>query len=1636
VSSTAMSPPVDSLASELPIGSLSWENFERLCLRLARLESDVVGARLYGTAGQAQEGIDLYAPLLSAPGFYRVYQCKRVADLEPSVIKDAVKAFTEGSWASRARELVLCSSDELRTTKRVEAFEEQRLKLLNSGVALKAWAREDLSDLLRTKPEVVHDYFGQSWVERFCGPALAARTAGRLSPVDLTSLRSKLGALYQHIFAAHDPGLVTLQSGDSVSLRDRFTTPDVVERVQHGPSLETATAPGPSAPAEQRLGAQATSREPARAPKFDSARSRVPLISHLSEASAARRVIIGGPGSGKSTLLRFVALDLLSDAPREPRLAQLWGNRLPIWLPFGAWVERIERGDTNTPIAQVMRAWLGQWGFEDLLPLVENALKDRRLLLLLDGLDEWTSEDAARIALKQLAVFAEGNNVTVIATSRPDGFKALAADLKSWKTVELAPFSRDQQLELARRWYTQLAAGGTTTGLNAAVAGETAQRQALDAIAAISKLPDAHALAEVPLLLSTLLLLRVQNAALPANRFRAYEMLTQQLMLAHPKTRRAAAQAIGRPAAGLRDDELEKAYSHLAFRVHQESRSGLIAPLSAQKHLEQALVDETFGIGYSQHDASRLSRQLVDIGEAVSGVLVRRSPSELGFFHRCLQEHLASVHIASLPRAQQLAIVTEHAGTPHWREVILAFICRAQSGEVVEQAVEAIRKAVSLAEPVERLRLDELLAEIASGPAACPIHVRRSIMDSAALSIETSWHQGHRAQLLSILLSGVGLQSVRGALLPRLQDWFPERVWYREPIFRALRGWPDAEAWRHLSFALQCDNAGLQLTAAEEIALRWKGDPHTLVRLRAIARGPAHPMTRAAALKAWLDGWSADAEFVSFLDAPGSTLSNELNLVALLHAVKSGDRSPQTRDRLAGCLNHEGAHFTWHRLAAAALIENWRGDAGLRDLCISALGWSSREDGAPSQEHAWTILFEAFGGDNVVADALIRELDDDRQRFDTVSWERLGRNFRDHAGLTARLEKWFANPGPLAETRLPGAAQVGRTAAAKQALLNQLAANGSFWAARGLLDGWGMADAEVSARLAAIANGDNVGAGRIAFLLPRVLVDPRQCYGRLLELLRDEAVDRTDFVISGLDQLDRVRNNSEVVAAILERIKRRRAFWDDGLVEMAIRRAPDHAGVRALALGELDRHDCLYPAIAEGFAHDAEMRSHVARALRPLSDDLRLVIAEELLHSGQLDAGLAAVCEGYRGDRVPEVATTAAILMVRDRAERPRDGHDHVQYLREELSCYGPDHETRRQAAFAAALEVGEQDLIEQQTETIGDPVKLRVSLSNSAEPNRVLVERVLSRWEVLQARYPDAVLTRLRGDRGATPPTTDRELGDEDWAQLADVVDGFPIPRARLDGYLAARAPAPLAPPLLRYLARREPHSQRLRAQCMLALGYDERDLFRPLERAQVATEILVSQFRDDDAVWSEIAAQLGDEKRPRVRPGAFVALARARPQHSTVAEIAKRVLTQPSGESAYVAFYALCAVSPPSQLLDRAMHYWGPGGRRFGAWLYEPLVGRMLRDADVVAEFHPAALQGQSIPVKASLSIALAAVGGLTPDLRDSLKTVLKDEFSANRPSSFAFDPRSGHVGPTAALIVDILAEERGGAWRQSIG
>jgi hypothetical protein len=84
-----LAPPVDTLEQELPFGKITWQNFERLCLRLAASDGDVEYCRLYGTEGQEQGGIDRRRSTTK----YATWQSKRHKSFSPGQIETAVTDF-------------------------------------------------------------------------------------------------------------------------------------------------------------------------------------------------------------------------------------------------------------------------------------------------------------------------------------------------------------------------------------------------------------------------------------------------------------------------------------------------------------------------------------------------------------------------------------------------------------------------------------------------------------------------------------------------------------------------------------------------------------------------------------------------------------------------------------------------------------------------------------------------------------------------------------------------------------------------------------------------------------------------------------------------------------------------------------------------------------------------------------------------------------------------------------------------------------------------------------------------------------------------------------------------------------------------------------------------------------------------------------------------------------------------------------------------------------------------------------------------------------------------------------------------------------------------------------------------------
>lgn len=163
-------PPIRQQVSALPFDKMYWPDFERLVLRVAKAEVGVHDCRVYGRAGEQQDGIDLL--VLFESGQVACVQCKKVASFGPRDILKAVEKFERGVWASEAISFTLCVATALESTRVTRAIKDAHQRLARRGVVFRIWdasASAGLNDRLKALPDIVKDFFGPGWVELFNG---------------------------------------------------------------------------------------------------------------------------------------------------------------------------------------------------------------------------------------------------------------------------------------------------------------------------------------------------------------------------------------------------------------------------------------------------------------------------------------------------------------------------------------------------------------------------------------------------------------------------------------------------------------------------------------------------------------------------------------------------------------------------------------------------------------------------------------------------------------------------------------------------------------------------------------------------------------------------------------------------------------------------------------------------------------------------------------------------------------------------------------------------------------------------------------------------------------------------------------------------------------------------------------------------------------------------------------------------------------------------------------------------------------------------------------------------------------------------------------------------------------------------
>jgi energy-coupling factor transporter ATP-binding protein EcfA2 len=1605
-------PPVSTRAQELPFGSLSWENFERLCLRLASRAARVEHCQLYGIRGQDQEGIDLYArPSFGAK--YRVYQCKKEKTFGPAKIKTAVEKFLKGKWIEKTDTFVLCTQESLEPTALAEELERQTSALREKGITLLTWDNRQLSIALKQLPEIVDDFFGREWVREFCGDEQADRLGDRLDVAQIVEFRREMGRFYAHVFNVQDPGLLISDTpGAVLRLEDRYIVPDIHDsrRVEVG-----GTGPGSQdrRPQNSENGASSLrSAEYAPPPNqeqgFTSILEGRRIVADWIAAND-RTVILGGPGSGKSTLLRFLAIDLLSEEPRLAAVAQKWGTYLPVWVPFPRWTKLIAETGPSVSLTDMLRQWLIGWDEGRLWPLVEKALQDRRLLLLVDGLDEWTNEEAAGIALDKLRVFVEQRGIPAILASRPHGFRRLGLEHAGWEVGELADFTPTQQKSLARIWYACRLACLEGEASDSDDLGRRAEAASEEFLVELAGSPDFQELAKVPLLLCLLILQRMHDGYLPTNRFKAYEQLVDLLTAKHPARRRKAAEIPNAASPAISDEETKQILAHLAYHIHTRSPEGLIDQEEARTAVREYLRDPDQGFGFAERNARSMAVRMLDVSVETTGILVSRSQSEIGFFHRSAQEYLAACHLAELPLKEQVRVVEARCSDPQWREVLLCLFHLIRRQEDVQSFADAIRAKSS--HPVDRMAAELLLAETAFGGFNCPNALARDIASSAFEQIEMGSWMPQREGLLQRALDGLRSAKARGMVEAKVPQWFLNRLAWRPGVFKAMAGWScGTDVLDCLLRGLHDEDVGVQRSAAKSIVDLAKCDPAIGERVADAARHADNPKARAAAVQALSNGWPNHVKLPEILDAARWSVAPELRVAAIAARIMRGEQTEDDRKELLFLGSRKwDLDYYWYEDVPEALLQGWPRDESVKRACLDSADRFRHAGSMIDPEFALRILLEGYPGDEEIAAFCVDELGSEHPflMIEFKAWQLLAQSFRDHPRVVEAVDEWVATRR-YDEPQIAMAAMVGRTDAMKRTLLAHLDDSSvPHWAAEALLEGWGMGDAEVASKLLKVALGSAERASRIGPYLPKIIADKAHCRERLLSILKAPECSRADFVLQGLQELG-TRDDVEAVDIIIGLLPERPKWRSGAILEVyghVIQFYSWDPRIRDLAKQVLAQRDGNHVSVATVYGGDLEIRREILQRANPLPVRLRGRIARSLKPGAGSDEFLLSILRLYDHEPDDSVKTEASIACHHSLRSLGKVAVADLEALREAIAATGPDYPERRRAAFAGLVALHRIGEFEAACDWQGSQPHL--TLKHMAKMNLPLLHFILQHWQDTRHHCMDA----FRNEEGLL------------WDMLCILADEYPGPRDEAIRFFQGRADTEPTLNELRFLARTLPGSGLLLDKCMKTLQIAQERSFIIGSEVIAASEIIGSQFSQDEEVYRRIAADCTSPSFPYV---AIMALCEGWPESPELKHVYNPGILE--GRHSLVTLASavrLACLKATTEEIEKMIGGLLMNLRTSQAYdaIVPPILRRLRSDDDLASRLAARLCDRPSPSEKATLPRLLASSRGMSPNLKSWILAEIDRQVGTKGLSEIGFDLVSGANRAVWHVLMDTL-------------
>ncbi|MFW9989297.1 MAG: NACHT domain-containing protein [Candidatus Odinarchaeota archaeon] len=1204
----------------------------------------------------------------------------------------AIKEFKNGDWYSKCEQFVICTSDSLNKTHIQKKFNELKQSLKKDNVKLIKWDNIQIARLLKAHPKIVFDFFGREWVKIFNGEEKlnAINNNRKLDVYDVYNFRQSLFTLYSTVFQQHDPGI---PSHDLLNfpcpIQGRFILPDVF-KMHSSENIINPSENGEKAINEEARkhtindspGSKYSNKNYLyieEAPQPQKFISRINIDELLPQSK--RLIIIGDPGSGKSTLLRNIVLDLLSPEPKFKNISNRWGTLLPIWLPF-AFITKNLNTDQSLSLTDLIRLWFKSIDKLNIYPLVEKALNDERLLLIIDGIDEWTNIPAAEQAISRIEIQSRLNNTNIIYSSRPFGFKLLKDSLAEITELNLAPFSKQQQKQFILFWYERW------TKIIKTQDKDFAENETKSFMNELEKAVDFGLLAENPLLLSILLVLRLNDSVLPRNKIKAYETITNHLISKHPLRRKTSASIIEENQL---EFDLNDIFTEIAFHMQVNSHEGTISKKEGREVIENFLVRL---MHYETPKAKKLSNELLDIGANSIGIIIEKSNLEFAFIHRQFQEFLAAKYIAESERSEIITILKKFAHKSSWHQVIKYFfgLIPLRNGKDFKDYLNTIN-AQSATGPESVLYITYLKYELVLNLHNSPIDLAKNYLQKIIYEFEFDTNRNSKSIYWKIILESIYNPKIKDEALEFLFRYYPNFYQfsdYRLISIRVLSVSQLSQIQKEFLLKSIINGNHQQKLDASNTIQHFITDSWLQSQIFQLLDNCSNPSILAYILNCVITENITEEKKLSCLEKFELTEHPNLSFFSVKLKIHLKMHDNIDFDKIIKLSSN--IHYSLKPELLNILSKGWSSDDRLYKLCLSSIIRYYHADSQIDSDLAWNILFRHFNHKKEVVDRIIEELQKEKYPFlgfdKTRLWATFSNYFRDNERLIPVIEEWILKQ-EFNEPEIAYASMLSKTNAVRDYLLNGFQRSSvPQWFGMALIQGWGK-DEKVRTSLKDYFRKGSKNHFFAAHLISEVFADQKDEGIQLLKkILFTRDYYFRDRAISPLIELDKQYFEKNVLDRLirdeLDFFSKSEFGQYFNALDTILENFKDQPYIKKYCIKNLKNSPQGIDLLIRYYPEENELIDEVISKSLPLDVNYRIQLLEKFGERSIANEKILNALASYKEEAEETLYSTAAIQYFKYLYRT--DVNQLISICSEDVFARGLKYEVQRQTAFFGYL--------------------------------------------------------------------------------------------------------------------------------------------------------------------------------------------------------------------------------------------------------------------------------------------------------------------------------------------------------------